>query len=126
MSEWMDDLRERYFRGEKRGIEEFIILQLATNPQGMDLNSLLPLFLLTGGGFRSDKLGLVLALIASQQAQAQAQTATSSTGVAPTTTTNTWLPLLFLLLGDGGWGEGRRRYHTEAEEEEEGDDAKAN
>ena len=127
MSEWMDDLREKYFRGEKRGIEEFILFQLVTNPQGMDPNSLIPLLLLAGGGMRSDKFALVLALLASQQAQNQAQAGTTTTGVAPSTTNNL-LPLLLLLMGDPlGYGEGRRRYHVEADDEDdEGEDAKAN
>jgi hypothetical protein len=123
--EWMDKLRDKCFGGEKRGIEEFLLIQLATNPQGIDLNSILPFILLGGRGGRSDKLALVLALIASQQAQAQATAGTSGTPVPPT---NNMLPLLMLLLGDRDCDRERDRgeHHVfrskvvEEEDDEEG------
>jgi hypothetical protein len=123
--EWMDKLRDKCFGGEKRGIEEFLLIQLATNPQGIDLNSILPFILLGGRGGRSDKFALVLALIASQQAQAQATAGTSGTPVPPT---NNMLPLLMLLLGDRDCDRERDRgeHHVfrskvvEEEDDEEG------
>jgi hypothetical protein len=90
----IEELRERFCSGE-RGIEEFLLLQLVTNPQGLDINSILPLLLIGGGGFgrrgRSDKLALVAILIAQQQAQA---TAASSGTPAPA---SNMLPLLLAL-----------------------------
>jgi hypothetical protein len=123
--EWMDKLRDKCFGGEKRGIEEFLLIQLATNPQGIDLNSILPFILLGGRGGRSDKFALVLALIASQQAQAQAAAGTSGTPVPPT---NNMLPLLMLLFGDRDCDRERDRgeHHVfrskvvEEEDDEEG------
>jgi hypothetical protein len=125
--EWMDKLRDKCFGGEKRGIEEFLLIQLATNPQGIDLNSILPFILLGGRGGRSDKFALVLALIASQQAQAQAQ-ATAGTSGTPVPPTNNMLPLLMLLLGDRDCDRERDRgeHHVfrskvvEEEDDEEG------
>jgi hypothetical protein len=75
--------------GEKGGIQEFLLLQLLTNPQGI-APSILPLLLLSGGGGfgrgrRSEMLALMAFTAASQaQAAGAALNATTSTGgIAP-------------------------------------------
>jgi hypothetical protein len=111
---WMDEFRDRCFGGEKRGIEEVLLFQLMTNPQGMDINSILPLLLLGGGGIKSDKFALVLALVASQQ-QAQAQAAAGTSGV-PVPPPNNMLMLLLLLGDRGGYRSAFRSRHDEEDD----------
>ena len=96
-------IRERTLGGSEKGLEEVLLLQLISNPQGIDQNILPYLVLLLGPGRgRLDKFALVTLLISQQQAQAQAATAS---GAPPPTTSN----ILPLLLAFGLFGEERER-----------------
>jgi hypothetical protein len=99
-------IRERTLGGGEKGLEEILLLQLLTNPQGTTDPNLLPLLVLLLGGSgrrgRFDRLALVAVLISQQQQQAQA--AASASGVPPPLS-NT-LPLLLAL---GLFGEERER-----------------
>jgi hypothetical protein len=105
MNERTVEIIKERFGGEK-GLQEFLLLQLLTNPQGVD-PSILPLLVLSSGGGgrgrRSEMLALMAVVLASQ-AQQTAQAAQAATGgvtpppTAPQSSTNTGL-LMALALG---------------------------
>jgi len=106
----IEEVIERCSGGGGRGIEEILLLQCLTNPQGMDPN-LLPILLLAGSSGRRgrmDRLALVAILMQQQQAQAAAATATASGVTPPPSTSSNILPLLLAL---GLFGEEREAYY---------------
>jgi len=124
MHEKIDELlRERICGSGLGGIEDVLLLQALTGlqgGQGLDINTLLPVLLLAGGGIgrgRSERIALV-ALIAAMQAQ-QAQTGGTISGGTQPTSNNllTLLVALGLIGEDRGFYLPRRVFKPEHEEE---------
>jgi len=110
IEEIVEGVRERGFGSGGRALEDVLLLQFLTNPQGMDMN-ILPVLLLAGGGSgrRSGRAALITYLVLQQQQQAQAA-ATSGAGVPPQPANN----LLPLLLALGFFEEGEGTYSAGA------------
>jgi hypothetical protein len=116
--QWWHQFRESCFGGEKRGIEEAILLSALTNT-GDPNNNMLPLVMaLAMGGGGKDKLAMVALFTTLVQQQNAAASGTTTT-VQPIN--NMMLPLLLLLCSrdrynypPGHWGPGEQ-----AEKDEE-------